>query len=96
MAISPKKRKAPATAAAAAKRPAVANPYAKNNTDGRLAALAEEQELGDSTTAPNNVLLQFFANWILRGLDITTVFKRSNRFFMLGHQWYLSLDLGAI
>ena len=57
---SPKKRKAPATAAAAAKRPAVANPYTKNNTDGRLAALAEEQEqegTRDSTTASNNAEL---------------------------------------
>jgi hypothetical protein len=56
-----KKRKAPATAAAAAKRPAVANPYTKNNTDGRLAALAEEQEqegTRDSTTASNNAELE--------------------------------------
>ena len=38
----------------------MANPYAKNNTDGRLAALAEEQELEgtrDSTTSPNNAEL---------------------------------------
>jgi hypothetical protein len=61
MANSPKKRKAPATAATAAKRPAVANPYAKNNTDCCLAALAEEQEqegTHDSTTAPNNTELR--------------------------------------
>jgi hypothetical protein len=77
MANSPKKRKtpAPAMAVAAAKRPAVANPCAKNNTDCRLATLAEEQE-GTSVIVPQPPTTTM-QSWGKQEAQLTVIILRS-------------------